>query len=82
MISILLKRTFLVSAVCLIVAGCAGPVNDETTSAMPTGYICRLLDSNEYITAPSEQKSFYRELDKRGEKCPDVGSRNGYVLIL
>jgi hypothetical protein len=38
---------------------------------MPTGFLCRLLDSNEYLTTPAEQKAIYTELERRGEECVD-----------
>ena len=58
-----------------ILAGCTGPVNDQTTQEMPTGFLCRMLDSNEYLTLPSEQMAIYRELDRRGESCDEADIR-------
>jgi hypothetical protein len=56
-------------------AACTGPVNDETVQDMPTGYMCRILDSREYISLPSEQRAIYGELERRGEECIDGTSR-------
>lgn len=48
---------------------CTGPINDTTVVGMPTGYLCRILDSREYVSLPSEQKAIYEELETRGEEC-------------
>ncbi len=55
-----------------LTTGCTGPVNTQTTEGMPTGYLCRILDSDEYLTLPSEQRAIYTELERRGAEC--VGS--------
>lgn len=55
--------------------GCTGPINQETVADMPTGYLCRILDSDEYISLPSEQRAIYAELERRGEQCVDSTRR-------
>lgn len=65
-----MKKTIL-GVVVLVAAACSGPVTSETTKEMPTGYLCRLLDSDEYLTLPSEQRAIYGELERRGEECRD-----------
>lgn len=52
------------------VAGCE-TVNNETVKDMPSGYLCRMLDSREYISLPSEQRAIYAELERRGVECID-----------
>jgi len=66
-----IKVLALFSSVVLLVANCTGPVNEDTTKDMPTGYLCRILNSKEYISLPSEQKAIYSELERRGENCKD-----------
>ena len=73
-----MKRLVLSGLVFLITA-CSGPVTPETTKEMPTGYLCRLLDSDEYITLPSEQRAIYGELERRGETCPERSEVNIWV---
>lgn len=51
------------------ISACTGPVNSETVRDMPSGYLCRLLDSREYVTLPGEQRAIYAELERRGAEC-------------
>lgn len=59
----------------VLLAACTGAVNDQTVRDMPTGYMCRILDSSEYISLPSEQRAIYAELERRGEECVDGTQR-------
>jgi hypothetical protein len=68
-------RMAIVAASSGLLAACTGPVNDQTVRDMPTGYMCRILDSGEYISLPSEQRAIYAELERRGEGCIDGTSR-------
>lgn len=68
------KNAFIATSVVLLSA-CTGPINEQTVSDMPTGYLCRILDSNEYISLPSEQKAIYAELERREEGCVDGTQR-------
>jgi hypothetical protein len=68
------KIAFVASGVVLISA-CTGPVNEQTVRDMPTGYMCRILDSSEYMSLPSEQRAIYAELERRGEDCVDGTQR-------
>ena len=68
------KIAFIATSVVLLSA-CTGPVNEQTVLDMPTGYLCRILDSSEYISLPSEQKAIYAELERRGEDCVDGTQR-------
>ena len=61
-------RNILISSVFLGLASCV-TVNDETVKDMPTAFLCRLMDSREYITLPHEQQSVYRELERRQVDC-------------
>ncbi len=42
----------IISISSIITAACAGRVSPETTQDMPIGYLCRILDSGEYISTP------------------------------
>ena len=72
-----MKKPMVVGASVLLLGStaCTGPVNDETVREMPTGYMCRILDSSQYISLPSEQKAIYRELERRGERCEGNAQR-------
>jgi hypothetical protein len=59
---------------------CTGPVNESTVRDMPTGYMCRILDSSEYLSLPSEQRAIYAELERRGDECID-GTQKVIVAI-
>lgn len=75
-----LKRALAIGCVSTIgLMGCTGPVNEQTTQDMPTGYLCRLLDSNEYISTPAEQRAMYGELERRGAEC--AGQNNVVINI-
>lgn len=56
-------------------SACTGPINSESTAAMATGFLCRLLDGSEYVTTPAEQMAVYAELEKRGDECFDRNDR-------
>lgn len=62
---------FALIAAPMLATACTGPINSQTTAEMPTGYLCRILDSSEYISTPSEQRAIYAELEKRGAECID-----------
>jgi len=64
---------FILSAVFL--QSCTGPVNNTTVKEMPIGYMCRILNSAEYISLPNEQLAIYSELEKRGETCVNETQR-------
>ena len=68
---------FAIGAVAL--GACTGPVNESTVGDMPTGYLCRILDSSEYISLPSEQSAIYAELEKRGDECVD--STQKFIVV-
>lgn len=65
------KRSLVGYFSALVLGACTGPVNDATVRDMPTGYMCRILDSSEYMSLPSEQRAIYAELERRGEECID-----------
>ena len=67
----MLSRQILLFGCGLSLAACTGPVNDATVRDMPTGYMCRLLNSDEYISLPQEQRAIYAELERRGAECVD-----------
>lgn len=68
------KIAFIAISVVMFSA-CTGPINEQTVGDMPTGYLCRILDSSEYISLPSEQKAIYAELERRDEDCVDGTQR-------
>ena len=41
----------------------------EELRGYPDGFLCQLLDPNQYISTPQEQINVHRELDRRGLKC-------------
>ena len=65
------RRLFMTVIFGISLSSCTGPVNQTTVRDMPTGYMCRILDSREYITLPSEQRAIYAELEMRGQQCVD-----------
>ena len=73
-----LKKLLIAAIATAPLISCTGPINNETLKDMPTKFICRLLDSDEYISLPSEQRAIYTELEKRNEECID----STQVLIL
>lgn len=68
-------RFYLILASAIPLAACTGSINETTIKDMPTGYICRILDSIEYLSLPSEQRTIYGELEKRKETCVDSTQR-------
>lgn len=59
-------------------SACTGPVNDETTPGMPTGYLCEILGPD-YLALPSERRAIYAELERRQAQCPVYDARPVYT---
>ena len=49
----------------------------------PDGFLCQLLDSNQYVSTPQEQINIYRELERRNLTCgrANTGAINQTVVI-
>jgi hypothetical protein len=39
----------------------------------PDGFLCELLDPDQYLSTPQEQINVYRELERRGLTCATRG---------
>lgn len=47
---------------------CTGPVNTDSVREMPTGFLCDILSPN-YVSLPSERRTIFSELERRGAEC-------------
>jgi len=48
----------------------------------PDGFLCRLLDPNQYISSPQEQINIYRELERRNLACQPGGAVINQTVVV
>ncbi|WP_394177546.1 hypothetical protein [Yoonia maritima] len=48
----------------------------------PDGFLCQLLDPNQYITTPQEQIDIHRELENRDVACSSGGASINQTVVI
>ena len=48
----------------------------------PDGFLCKLLEPDEYLSTPQEQINIYKELERRDLSCVTSGTVSNKVVII
>lgn len=63
------------------VSGCVSAQPDALRD-YPDGFLCQLLDPNQYISTPQEQINIYRELERRNLSCRSSGAVINQTVVV
>ncbi len=75
-----MKKAYLLVA-SILLAACVS-AQPQALQSYPDGFLCQLLDEDQYLSTPQEQINVFKELERRKVTCVERGAVGNQVVVI